>query len=86
MRCGPIHLLCVQSNSVFHIKHKRSLDFLYGTPESPQEHSHKSSGTLSSLQQHERAPRTPNQLEMRPDFPAFAPEPFCIPYQTGQVA
>ena len=34
-------------------QHKRSLDFLDGTPESHQDHCHKSRGTLRSLQQHE---------------------------------
>ena len=61
----------MQSNSVFSIKHKRSLEFLHGTPESPQEHCHKSRGTLMSLQKQERAPSTPNQLEVRADFPCI---------------
>ena len=54
--------------------------------QSPQEHSHNSRGTLRSPQQHERAPCTQNQLEMRPDSPALAPEPSRIPHQTRQVA
>ena len=53
----------MQSNSMFRIKHVRSLDLLGGTPESPQEHCHKSRGTLQSLQQCEIDPCTPNQLE-----------------------
>ena len=32
---------CMQSNPVFPIKHVRSLDFLDGTPDSPQEQGHK---------------------------------------------
>ena len=31
----PVSLHCGQNNSVFTIKHERSLDFLDGTPESP---------------------------------------------------
>ncbi|MEH8812354.1 hypothetical protein RAF84_27630, partial [Klebsiella pneumoniae] len=38
----PLH--CVQSNSVLHITHERSLDFLDGTPEKPQEHCFKARG------------------------------------------
>ena len=71
---------------MFHIKHERSLDFLYGAPESPQEHRHKSRETLRSPQQHIRAPCTPNQLKMRPNSPALAPEPSHIPHQTQQSA
>ena len=36
-------------------QHERSFDFLVGLPESPEEHSHKSGGTLRSRQQHKRA-------------------------------
>ena len=60
-------------------QHERSLDFLVGLPESPQEHSKKARGTLRSLQQHKSVPCTPNQLEMRPGSPALALEPSCIP-------
>ena len=35
-------------NSVFPIKHVRSLNVLDGTPESPQDHSHKTRGALLS--------------------------------------
>ena len=69
----------MQSNSVFHIKHERSLHFLNGTPESVQEHWHKSSGLLRSPQKDKRGPCTPNHLEMRPDSPALAPEPSHFP-------
>ena len=85
-RWGPIPLHCLQSKSVFPIKHRRRLDFLDGTPESPQEHCHKSRGTLKSPQQHKRALCTTNQLKMRPDSPALAPEPSHVPHQTRQVA
>ena len=56
----PLH--CLQSNSVFHIKLEGRLDFLYGTPESPKEHRHKSRGTPKSLPQCERAPCTTNHF------------------------
>ena len=52
---------------MFHIKHERSLDFLDGTPESPQEHLHKSRRTPRSLLQPQRALCTPNLREMRAD-------------------
>ena len=61
----PLH--CLQRNSMFLIKHERRLDFLYGTPESPQEHRHKSRETLKSLPQIKIALCTPNHLEMRAD-------------------
>ena len=72
----------MQSNFVFSIKHVRSLDLLDGTPESPQEHCHKSRGTLRSLHQREIAPCTTNQLEMRPDSPALCGEHIQVPNQT----
>ena len=59
---------------LFHIKQERSLDFLDGTPESPQEYCHTSRGILMSPQQHERAPCTPNQLNMRRDSLALTQE------------
>ena len=65
-------------------QHERSLDFLVGLPESPEEHWHKSRGTLRSPHQHKRDSYTRNQLEMRPDSPALALEPSCIPHQTRQ--
>ena len=51
VRWGPNLLHCLQSNSVFSIKHVRSLDLFDGTPQSPQEHCHKSRRTLLSLQE-----------------------------------
>ena len=59
----PLH--CMQRNSVVHIKHERSLDFLDGPPEKTQDHGLKSRGILRSLELQERAPLAPNQLEMR---------------------
>ena len=59
---------------MFHLKHERSLDFLDGTAGNPQEHYHKSRGTLRTLQQHERVPHTPNQLEMKADSLASTQE------------
>ena len=56
----------MHSNSVFHTKLERRLDFLDGTLESPQEYCHKSRQTLRSPLQQERDPCTPSQLEMRP--------------------
>ena len=72
----------------FHVPYQRryELDLLDGTPESPQEHCHKSSGMLKSLKQREIAPCTPDQLEMRPDSFALAPELSRLPHQTRQVA
>ena len=59
---------------------------LDGTQESPEEHCHKSKRTLMSQQEHEIAWCTPNQLKMKPDSPALAPEPSHIPHDTRQVA
>ena len=72
----------------FCVPHQRrkELDLLDGTPESPQEHCHKSSGMLKSLKQCEIAPCTPDQLEMRPESAAFAPELSRDPHQTCQEA
>ena len=67
---------------MFPIKHARNLDLLDGTSESPQEHFHMSRRTLMSLQEHEIAQCTPNQLEMKSDSLALAPEPACIPHYT----
>ena len=50
--------------------------------QSSQEHRHKSRGILRSLKQQERAPYTSNQLEMRTNLPALAPEPSHVPKQT----
>ena len=78
MRLGPIPLQCLQSNSMFHIKHERRLDFLYGTPESPQEHHHKSRRTPRSLLQLKRTPCTPNHLEMRANsHSSIGEESYC---------
>ena len=74
----------VQSNSMFPIKHVRSLDLLDGTPGSPKEHCHKARGTLMSPQECEIARCTPNQLEMKRDSPALAPEPSRVPHLTRQ--
>ena len=75
---GPIPLHCLQSNSVFHIKQERRLDFLYGIPESTQEHHQKSRGNLRSLPQSERAPCTPKHLEMRANsHSSFGEESRC---------
>ena len=77
---------CMQSNSMFPIKHVRSVDLLDGITESPQEHCHNSRRTLMSLQEHEIAQCTLHQLEMKPDSPEFAPEPSHVPHLIGQVA
>ena len=76
----------MQSNSLFPIKYVRSLDLLYGTSESPQEIPQKSRRTLMSLQEYEIPWGSPNQLKIKPYFPALAPEQFPVPHQTGQVA
>ena len=70
---------------MFHIKHIKSLDLLDGTPESPQEHCDKSRRTLMSQQECEIAQSPQNQLEMKPDSPALAPEPTRLPHHTRQV-
>ena len=61
---------------------RRNLDLLDGTSESPQEHCHKSRRTLMSQQECDIAQYSPNQLEMKPDFPALSPEPSCVPHHT----
>ena len=63
-----------QSNSVFHNQQERRIDFLYGTPETPEEHHHKSRGTPRSMPQHKRSPCTPNHLKMRADSLASPPK------------
>ena len=83
---APIPLQCRQSKSVFHIKDERSLAYLDGIPETPQEHCHKARGTVTSPQEHERASCTTNQLKMRPTSPALAPEPSPGRHRTWQVA
>ena len=72
---------CMQSNSVLPIKHVRNLHLLHGTPESSQEHCHKSRGTLMSPQQWEIAQCTPNLLEVKPDSPALAAVLSRFPHQ-----
>ena len=59
---------------------------LEGTPESPQEHPHKSRRTLMPLQECEIAQCRPNKLEMTPDSPALAPEQSPVPHHTRKVA
>ena len=79
-------MLCLQSNSLFPIKQRKSLDLLDGTTVSPPEIPHKSRKTLMSPQECEIARGSPNQLEIKPDSPALAPEQFPVPHQTRQVA
>ena len=55
---------------------------LDGTPESTQEHCHKSRRTLMSLQKCKIAWWTPNQLEMKAESPAWDPEQSCVPHHT----
>ena len=76
----------VQRNSVFPIKHVRSLDLLDGTLESPPEHPHKSRRTLMSPQECEIARCSPNQLEITPDSPALAPEQYSVLHHTRYMA
>ena len=84
--CGPIPLQCVHSNYMLPIKRIRSLDLLDGTPQSPQDHCHKSRRALRSTQEHEIAWCNLNELKMKPDSSALAPEPSNIPHHTRQVA
>ena len=72
-RWGPIPLHCVQSNCVFPIKHVTILDLIDWTPESPQQHCHKTRRKLISPQECKIAPCTQNQIEMRPISLALAP-------------
>ena len=76
----------MQSNSLFPIKQVRSLDLLDGTTESPREIPQKSRRTLMSVQEYEIPRGSPNQLKIKPSFPALAPEEFPVPHQTRQVA
>ena len=80
MRTIPLHY--VQSNSMVAIKHERSFDLLDAMPDSPQENSHMSRGTLRSPQQHKRVSCSTNQTKTRLDYPALAQEPSCIHHQT----
>ena len=63
-----------------------SLDLLDGTTKSPREIPQKSRRTLMSLQEYEIHQGSPNQLKIKPYFPALAPEQFPVPHQTRQVA
>ena len=76
----------MQSNSLFPIKQVWSLDVLDGTTESPREIPQKSRRALMSLQEYEIPRGIPNQLKIKPYFPALAPEQFPVPHQTRQVA
>ena len=70
---------------MFPIKLVRSLDLLDGTTESPGEIPQKSRRTLMSLQEYEIPRGSPNQLKIKPYFPALAPEQFPVPLQTRHV-
>ena len=59
--------------AIFPIKHIRSLDLLDWTPESPQQHSHKTRRTLMSPQECKIDRGTQFQIEMRPISLALAP-------------
>ena len=85
-RPGLIPLHCIQSNSVFPIKHVSSPDLLDGTPESPQEHLPKSRMTLMSPKECEIVRCIPNQLEMTPDCTVLDLDQSAFPHNTRQVA
>ena len=72
----------MQSNALFPIKQVRSLDLLAVTTDSTREIPQKSRGTLMSLQEYEITQGSPNQLKIKPHFPALAPEQFPVPHQT----
>ena len=76
----------MQSNSLFPIKQVRSLDLLDGSTETPPEIPQKSRKTLVSLPEYEIPWGSPNQLKIKPYFPALAPEQFPLPHQTRDVA
>ena len=61
-------------------------NLLYGSTETPPEIPHKSRRTLMSLEECEISPGNPNQLEIKPNSPALAPEQFPFPPQIRQVA
>ena len=71
---------------MFPIKHARSLHWLDGTSERPQEHCHKSRRTLMSPKECEIAQGSPNHLKIMPDSTVLTPEQFPVPPHTGQVA
>ena len=85
-RWGLIPLHCVQSNSLFPIKQVRSLDLLDGSTESPPEIPYKTRRTLMSPQECEISLGSPNQLYIKPNSPALAPEQFPVPHHSQQVA
>ena len=60
--------------------------FAAGTSEIPPEIPGTSRRTLMSPQECEIALGSPNQLEIKPNFPAFAPEQLPVPHHTRQVA
>ena len=59
---------------------------LDGTPDSSQEHPHKSRRKLMPQPESEIARDSPNHFEITPNSPALAPEESPIPHHTGQVA
>ena len=77
---------CMQSNALFPIIEVRNLDLIDGTTESPPGVPHKCTNTLMSPQEYEIARWSPNQLEMKTNFPALASEQCPIPHHTGQLA
>ena len=58
---------------------------LDGTTESPPEIPHKSRRTLMSPQESDIAQGRRNQLEIKLDSLALAPEQFLVPHHTRQV-
>ena len=64
----------------------KSLDLLDGTTECPREIPETSRRTLMSLPEYEIPWGSPNQLKIKPFFPALAPEQFPVPHQTRKVA
>ena len=74
------------SNSMLPNKHVQSLSLLAGSPESTQEHCHKSRRTLMLPQDRKIPGGTTNHLKMKTDSPALALEPSRIPHHTRQIA
>ena len=66
----------------FHVpcQTRKELDLLDGTSESLQDDCHNSRRTLMSPQERKITPCTLNQLKMKADSPALAPEPSRIPH------
>ena len=75
----------MQSNSLFRIKQGRRLDLPDRTSESPPEIPDKSRRTLMSPQECDIARGSPNELEIKPDFPALAPEQVTVRHHKRQV-